>query len=393
MTKVRSRRKSCVGIAMYKQFCFIFAADKVILNGINGEFREKQLSVVMGPSGSGKSTLLNILTGFTTQGISGSIRINGSTQNFKMTRNQSAYIMQDQNLYPLLTVAESMRFAVKFKTGMTLNRHQQSEKCNSVLKQLGLFGTQETFVKNLSGGQQKRLSIAVELVDDPSIMFFDEPTTGLDSSSATQCIRLLKKLAHEGKTIIITIHTPSALLFEMFDHLYVLAAGSCIYQGCSRNVVPFLADESLVCPESYNPADFLLEIATNDYGFHNDRLTDKIQNGLNDDFRMETKPEISNSKKLIECQRSKYSATFTLQLCLLIHRNLIFMQRDKSFMVIRLMVSLIMALLVGVLFWDIGNFARHIFDNFKFVYVTTHFLCYASYFSLMVRCEFPTRLI
>lgn len=374
----------------------MFAADKVILNGINGEFRERQLSVVMGPSGSGKSTLLNILTGFATQGISGSIRINGSTENFKMIRNKSAYIMQDQNLYPLLTVAESMRFAVKFKTGVILSRQQQTDKIESVLKQLRLYDTQETFVKNLSGGQQKRLSIAIELVDDPSVLFLDEPTTGLDSSSSTQCIKLLKRLAEEGKTIICTIHTPSALMFEMFNHLYVLAAGSCIYQGSSRNVVPYLAEMSLVCNESHNPADYILEISTNDYGFHNDRLTDKIQNGLNDDFRQETKtkPEFSNGgNKLIECQRSKYSASFTLQLCLLIHRNLIFMLRDKSFMVIRLMVSLIMALLVGILFWDIGNLARHIFDNFKFVYVTTHFLTYASYFSLMVRCEFPTRLI
>lgn len=177
-------------------------------------------------------------------------------------------------------------------------------------------------------------------------------------------------------------------MFEKFDHLYVLAEGNCIYQGSSKNVVPFLNDLDLVCPESYNPADYLLEISTNDYGLHNRRLTDKIQNGLNEDFRMEIKTKFTNGHAMDECSSSKYAATFMHQLFLLTRRNLIFMKRDKSFMVVRLAVSLIMALLVGVLFFNIGNLASHVFDNYKYVYVTTHFLTYASYFSLMVRCEF-----
>lgn len=341
----------------------------------------------MGPSGSGKSSLLNILTGFTTANVTGAVKINGSTQNFKSIRNQSAYIMQDQNLYPLLNVRESMSFAINFKTGRKLNSRQQKEKCESILKQLRLNDALDTFVQDLSGGQQKRLSIAIELVDDPKILFLDEPTTGLDSLSATQCLTLLKKLALEGKTIICTIHAPSALLFEKFDYLYVLAEGSCIYQGSSNNVVPFLTQLDLICPESYNPADYLLEISTNDYGSHNHRLTDKIQNGLNDDYRMTTKMEITNGHNHLESEKPKYAATFAHQLYLLILRNFIFMKRDKSFMVLRLMVSLIMALLVSALFFNIGNLASHVFDNYKYIYVTTHFLTYASYFSLMVRCK------
>lgn len=364
-----------------------------MLDRINGEFRERELSVVMGPSGSGKSSLLNILTGLVTDNIDGTIRVNGSTQNFKMIRNQSAYIMQDQNLYRLLTVHESMSFAIKFKTGTKLNSMQQRVKTDLILNQLGLRDSLETFVKNLSGGQQKRLSIAIELVNDPLILFLDEPTTGLDISSSSQCIHLLKNLAQQGKTIICTIHTPSALMFEKFDHLYVLAEGNCIYQGSSRNVIPFLKDLSLVCPESYNPADYLLEISTNDYGFHNSRLTDKIQNGLNEDFRMKIKTNFKNGHASYEYHTPKYAATFMYQLYLLIQRNLIFMKRDKSFMTVRLAVSLVMALLVGVLFFNIGHLASHVIDNYKFVYVTTHFLTYASYFSLMVRCEFFLSLL
>lgn len=306
-----------------------------------------------------------------------------------MIRNQSAYIMQDQTLYPLLSVRESMRFAIKFKTGKRMSALQQTEKIDSILKQLGLNDTLETHVKNLSGGQQKRLSIAIELVDDPRILFLDEPTTGLDSSASSLCVQLLKRLAQEGKTIICTIHTPSALLFQMFDQLYVLAEGNCIYQGASKNVVPFLADLNLVCPASYNPADYLLEISTNDYGYHNRRLTGKIQNGRNEAFR--TKCEFTNfkpTKSILEAiDSSKHSSTFCFQLFLLIQRNFIFMKRDRNFVTIRLVVSFIMGLLVGFLFYGIGNLGNHVFDNYKYVFVTTHFLTYASYFSLMVRCE------
>jgi ABC-type multidrug transport system ATPase subunit len=333
-----------------------------------------------------------VLSGLTCENVTGSIKINGSSNNYKAISNESAYIMQDQNLHPLLSVSESMNFAIKFKTGKQMSSFQQKEKIYSILKQLTLNESQETYVMDLSGGQQKRLSIAIELVSDPKVLFLDEPTTGLDSMSATQCVMLMKKLVDEGKTIICTIHTPSALLFDMFDQLYVLAEGNCIYQGASSKVVPFLADLDLVCPSSYNPADYLLEISTNDYGLHNQGLTDKIRNGANNDFRLKTKTEIPFYDDDFETQSSKHAASFTYQLYLLIYRNIIFMKRDSSLMVLRFAVTLVMAVLVGLVFFQIGPLASHIFDNYKFIYFTTHFLCYASYFSLMAKCKFYFRL-
>lgn len=299
--------------------------------------------------------------------------------------------MQEQILHKLLTLRETMHFSMKLKTGRAMNQLARDEKIMLILENLGLESHADTFVGNLSGGQQKRLSIALELVDDPSIIFLDEPTTGLDSSSSTQCIQLLKKLAHEGKTIICTIHTPSALLLKMFDHLYALADGCCIYQGTTNKLVPFLKELDLVCPETFNPADFLLEIANNDYGLQNHRLSVRIQNGINCNYRRSSQSLIAKSaNKSMTESLPDFSSSFLNQVIQLTARNMLFNRRDKSYMLTRVFVYLIVGILVGVMYYRIGNEAKQIINIFKSIYIMVAFLMYTSLYSLTVRCELMT---
>ncbi|MFN8436963.1 MAG: ATP-binding cassette domain-containing protein [Cytophagales bacterium] len=213
----------------------------------NIEINEQQgrLIAIMGGSGAGKTTLLNVMAGLESPS-NGFVKVNGinlHTENQKL-EGVIGYVAQDDILFEELTVYQNLLYNAElcFKD---LDKQSLDDLVNKTLKSLGLFEIKDIKVgnvlnKKISGGQRKRLNIALELIREPAIMFLDEPTSGLSSRDSENVIDLLKELTLKGKLIFVVIHQPSSDIYKMFDKVVILDVGGYqIYYGNPVNAVTY----------------------------------------------------------------------------------------------------------------------------------------------------------
>ena len=370
---------------------------KHILRGVSGTFKSGELTAIMGPSGAGKSSLLNILTGFQ-KNMTGTMRFRSKRgeRDWNEYKKESCYIQQDDMLHPLFSVQEVMKMAADLKLGSNLNKKAKQMVIDDVLDILDLSKTKETRCDRLSGGQRKRLSIALELVDNPPVMFLDEPTTGLDSSASLGLVAMLQCLARGGRTIICTIHQPSATIYEMFDHVYLLAEGRCVYQGDAKNTVNYLKKVGLQCPMYHNPADYVIEVVSKEYGDFNERLavaakdqswratTPSVKKVLYHTDSMLKYNEEGKTTVLIR-PPSEFS-----RFLVLVNRCSIQLFRDWTVTHLKLALHILVGILLGLLYTDAGWDGRKTISNVCFMLVNSVYICYTSLMPAVLK--FPSEL-
>lgn len=228
-----------------KHLEYKFKGGKLGLRDVNISEESGKLIGIMGGSGAGKSTLLNVLNGNEIPSA-GAVTINGKNVHTEKSSIQSVvgHVSQDDLLIEELTVYQNLFYNAKLCFG-NLSDDEIAKRCNSLLADIGLSETRHLKVgspleKTISGGQRKRLNISLELIREPSVLFVDEPTSGLSSRDSENIMDLLKELALKGKLIFVVIHQPSSDIYKMFDKLMILDVGGYpIYYGNPVDAVSY----------------------------------------------------------------------------------------------------------------------------------------------------------
>ncbi|GJU11685.1 ABC transporter G family member 17-like protein [Tanacetum coccineum] len=240
--------------------------EAYLLNDISGQAVRGEIMAIMGPSGAGKSTFLDALAGRIAQGsLEGSVQIEGKPVTTSYMKMISSYVMQDDQLFAMLTVFETFMFAAEVRLPPSLSRSEKKKRVVELLDQLGLTSTAHTYIgdegrRGVSGGERRRVSIGVDIIHKPSLLFLDEPTSGLDSTSAFSVVEKVKDIARNGSIVLMTIHQPSFRIQMLLDRITVLARGRLIYLGSPNDLSAHLAGFERPVPENENNLEYLLDV-------------------------------------------------------------------------------------------------------------------------------------
>ena len=326
-----------------------------IVQPVSAKFPPGVLNVIMGPSGSGKTSLLNQLAGrlhstYTTEyQPSGSMLINGAIPSEAVVRSIFSYVCQDDDaLLPSLTVRETFRFAAGLRLPTWMSKKEKEQRAESVLLKMGLRDCADNLiggelVKGISGGEKRRVTIGVQILSDPRVLLLDEPTSGLDAFTASSIIDVLKGLADEGRTLILTIHQSRSDLFKHFGNVLLLARGGApVYAGKGADMIPHFSALGYGCPPATNPADFALDLISVDLQNSVREATsrEKVRSLIKSWNEISppvyrTTSRIATPAELGSMKRSQ--TPFRTAFPLLVHRALINFRRQPPLLIARIM--------------------------------------------------------
>ncbi|KAG5244333.1 pleiotropic drug resistance protein [Salix suchowensis] len=351
-----------------------------LLKGVSGAFRPGVLTALMGVSGAGKTTLMDVLSGRKTGGyIDGRINISGYPKNQKTFARISGYCEQNDIHSPHVTVYESLVYSAWLRLSPDVDSETRKMFIEEVMELVELNPLREALVglpgvDGLSTEQRKRLTIAVELVANPSIIFMDEPTSGLDARAAAIVMRVVRNTVDTGRTVVCTIHQPSIDIFDAFDELFLLKrGGEEIYVGPvgrhACHLIKYFEEIEGVpkIKDGYNPATWMLEVTSAaQEALLTDNFADIYKNSelyrKNKAFIKELSAPPPGSKDLYFPTR--YSQSFTQFMACLWKQHLSYW-RNPSYNAVRLLFTTFIALMFGTIFWKLGSKRKSKLDIFN----------------------------
>ncbi|CAM8976213.1 unnamed protein product [Rhodiola kirilowii] len=382
---------------------------KVLLNDISGKAREGEIMAVLGASGSGKSTLIDALADrIERTSLKGRITLNDDVLDSKLLKVISAYVMQDDLLFPMLTVEETLMYSAEFRLPRSLDKSKKKERVKALIAQLGLQNASQTMIgdeghRGVSGGERRRVSIGIDIIHDPIVLFLDEPTSGLDSTSAYMVVKVLQRIAKSGSIVVMSIHQPSDRILGLLDQTIFLSRGRTVYNGSPVNLVGFFQEFGHPIPENENRTEFALDLiremeetpdgTTRLVNFNKSwQEKNSSQNKVHTEAKLSLKEAISQSisrGKLVSGVTNNDSnnpassvPTFAnpmwMEMLVISDRSMRNARRIPEMFTTRLGAIVITGLILATIFWKLDNSPRGVQERIGFMAFamsTTFYTC------------------
>lgn len=344
------------------------ARQRQVLRNVTCRARPGELLAIVGPSGAGKSTLLEILAGR----LSPSppfppdlLLLDGAAARSADLRRVSGYVTQQDVLFPLLTVHETLLFSARLRLGAATG-DSHARRVDALLDDLTLRRVATTRIKDLSGGERRRVSIGVEAVHDPQVLILDEPTSGLDSASALQIVGALRAMAEtRGRTVLLSIHQPGARIVKMFDSVLLLAAGSVVHHGTVDQLRSLLVEAGLHLPPHVDAVEFSIDSVDALRVHHRSRLVGAREEGqrctLQQLFQLHGKQVADEDTAAVAVAPvatgpgSRYANSRAREVAVLSRRFFKNVARTRQLFACRTVCMLVAGLALGSIFYDLGE--------------------------------------
>lgn len=396
-------------------------AQTTAMANLNLKVTSGQMLAVIGNSGCGRTTLLDIITCKDEGGKikSGQILINGKLSTKHLVKKSVAHVRQDDQLLPHLTVRETLSFIAKLRLPRSYSEQQRQKRVEDVIAELRLRQCANTKVGNaytrgVSGGERRRVSIAVQLLWNPGILILDEPTSGLDSFTAHNLIITLSRLARGNRLVLLSIHQPRSDIFRLFNLVLLLSSGATIYSGTAKDMVQYFSSIGYPCPRYSNPADFYVDLTSVNYRTKEEEMEtlertrslaeifgEKVKNF--DDFLWKVndeKRELPSSETCVNVPTTPLEKAIKIdasevdelpkglhQFAVLLNRHVSNDFRDLTTLLIHSFEAVLMALLIGFLYYGQGGNPLSIQDTIALLFMKGSLTPFAVVLDVVAKCH------
>ncbi|KAG5486667.1 hypothetical protein LSCM1_07920 [Leishmania martiniquensis] len=359
------------------------AGQKRILCGLTGTALPGRCLAILGSSGAGKTTFLNAICDRLASG--GGLKLSGRRQlgdcEFERHfRKAMGFVTQDDIISPLSTPYDALWFSLRTRRGTS--RAETEERVQEALDVLRLRHCRDTKVgipgleAGLSGGERKRCSIGIELICDPKILLLDEPTSGLDSVTSAKVVHLLRQLSRMGRTVVYTIHQPTAEVLSYFDDVMLMTQGRVAYHGTMAASLSYFESIGFPCPSKYTPSDHYMVLLQ-------DSATSKVlikrwhkylKNGPRTPHsaavHLAKSRSESSAARFLDAYIVQFGSSPVVQFCEVTRRTVMEISRNSLYLFSYMAQAIFFAVVVGLIFLNVRSNVEGVQDRQGMLFMT-----------------------